>query len=205
MVKVPVAGRVKTRLARSVGFAEATRFYRHTLASVVGRLARDSRWTTILAVSPDTGLASRALPARVARVRQGGGDLGQRMDRLMRLTGPGPTIIVGTDIPAITPALISAAFRLLARADAVLGPAPDGGYWLVGLRRSPRIPRAFDHVRWSSEHTLADTRASLGAAEVATAAILGDVDGSIDLEHVAGWFGRRTLPSEIRHNWQASG
>jgi hypothetical protein len=200
MVKVPVAGRVKTRLARDVGFAEATRFYRHALASVVGRLACDPRWTTILAVSPDAGLASRALPERLPRVRQGGGDLGQRMDRLMRLTGRGPTIIVGTDIPAITPALISAAFRLLARADAVLGPAPDGGYWLVGLRRSPRIPRAFDRVRWSSEHTLADTRACLGTATVATAATLGDVDGATDLNHVAGWFGRRTLPSGNRHN-----
>src|SRR3546814_16124850 len=83
------------------------------------------------------------------------------MDRVMRVLPPGPAVIIGTDIPDIRPRHAAAAFRALGRHDAVFGPAADGGYWLVGLRRRPTIPRAFDGVRWSTEHALADTRANL--------------------------------------------
>ena len=194
MVKVPVMGRVKTRLGRQAGAVAATTFYRHTAAAVLGRVARDPRWRTSLAVAPDPGMDNRAWPLSIPRQPQGGGDLGARMQRIMDVLPPGPAIIIGTDITAIRAAHIAEAFRCLGRADAVFGPAPDGGYWLVGLRRSPRVPRPFQNVRWSSAYTLADTVANLGACRVTLTNVLSDVDGADDLRLTRGNHGRRTLP-----------
>ena len=69
-----------------------------------------------------------------------------------------------------------------AQNDAVFGPAPDGGYWLVGLRRPNPLPAGlFDGVRWSTEHALADSVRSLGTARVAYVDELADVDTQADL------------------------
>ena len=195
MVKEPVAGRVKTRLAREAGVVRAVGFYRSNVAAVITRLACDSRWRTLLSVAPDTALASRAWPAALARVAQGTGDLGQRMQRILDRRPPGPTLVVGTDIPAIRPHHIADAFRRLGAADAVLGPTPDGGYWLIGQRRCPRTIRVFHGVRWSSPHALTDTRVNLRGRPVATAAMLSDVDALPDLHAVQGIVGRRILPA----------
>jgi rSAM/selenodomain-associated transferase 1 len=197
MVKEPHAGRVKTRLARQIGVVQATAFYRHAATAVIRRLAASPRWQTCLAVAPDTTIASRFWPRRMPRVRQGAGDLGARMQRIMDWPGRGPVIIIGTDIPAIAPRHIAGAFRLLGNSDAVLGPTPDGGYWLVGLRRSPRIERPFTNVRWSSEHALADTAENLQTLAIAQAASLADVDTAEDWREVRRWSGRLVLPQHL--------
>jgi len=96
---------------------------------------------------------------------------------------PGLVVIVGSDIPAIRPAHIEAAFRLLAGHDVVLGPATDGGYWLIGARRRPLPYGTFAGVRWSTEHALADTVASLPKrSRVAFTATLDDVDDAAAYE-----------------------
>lgn len=195
MVKEPVAGRVKTRLARDVGAVRAVGFYRSNTAAVIARLARDTRWRTLLSVAPDTALASRAWPARLVRIAQGPGDLGKRMQRILDRRAPGPTLVVGTDIPAIRNHHIADAFRRLGGADAVLGPTPDGGYWLVGQRRSPRTLCAFERVRWSSPHALSDTCENLRGRRIATAAMLTDVDEAPDLDAAQSIIGRRVLPA----------
>ena len=74
---------------------------------------------------------------------QGAGDLGVRMRRALAACPPGPAVLVGADIPALGAAHIAEAFRLLGRHDLVFGPAEDGGFWLVGARRSPRLPPLF--------------------------------------------------------------
>lgn len=198
MVKEPHAGRVKTRLGREIGAVAAAGFYRHAACAVLRRLSRSTRWQTWLAVAPDAAVASRCWPAGIPRRAQGRGDLGQRMQRIMAWPGRGPTIIVGTDIPAIEPSHIAAAFRTLGRCDAALGPTPDGGYWLVGLRRSPRILHPFAGVRWSSAHALADTALNLAAARVGRAARLADVDDAGDWRRVRDWSGRTVLPGAVR-------
>ena len=96
------------------------------------------------------------------------------MQRIFDWPGRGPIIIVGTDIPAIEPRHIWQAFRVLGDADAAFGPTPDGGYWLVGMRRSARVLRPFGRVRWSSEHARGDTVANLAGRTVAQVAVLGD-------------------------------
>jgi uncharacterized protein len=193
MAKMPVAGGVKTRLAREIGVARATGFARQAAAALLQRVGFDRRWQTILAVAPDYGIHSRAWPRGLARLPQGGGDLGARMQRIFDRGPAGPMLIVGTDVPGIRLAHIAEAFRLLGRHDAVLGPATDGGYWLVGLRRHPRVLRPLANVRWSSPHALADTLANLKGHAVAFVATLRDVDSASDLRLNAASLGRRVL------------
>ena len=197
MAKAPVAGRVKTRLAGDVGVATAVRFARHSLAALLQRVAVDARWSTLLAVTPDITASSRLWPPGVALTTQGSGDLGARMQRLLDRAPLGPVVIVGADIPDITRAHIAAAFRRLGRHHAVVGPAADGGYWLVGLRRRPRILRSFRGVRWSTEHALGDTLANLHGRSVARLPTLSDVDTPADLARCAAFFGRRVRSGGI--------
>ncbi|CUH51393.1 hypothetical protein SAMN04488037_101278 [Shimia marina] len=179
MIKEPRPGRVKTRLGRDLGMIAAAWWFRHQSAQLLRRL-EDPRWRLILAVAPDhRGLTSRAWPSHLPRVPQGQGDLGARMARQFK-TLPGPTCVIGADIPGITPSHIAQAFSALGDHDAVFGPAPDGGYWLVGLKHAPKAG-LFENVRWSTEHALADSRASLKDAKIATIATLADVDTVADL------------------------
>jgi len=183
-LKEPRPGRVKTRLGREIGMTAAAWWFRHQSRRLIRRLGADRRWRTVLAVSPDReGMASRVWPANLSRWPQGSGDLGDRMGRVLRGMPPGPVIIVGADIPAIAPSHVARGFHLLGRHDAVLGPAPDGGYWMIGLRRGGRAAPAglFHGVRWSSPHALADTVASLAPLDVGFGATLRDVDEVADL------------------------
>jgi hypothetical protein len=184
--KAPRLGQVKSRLARDIGPVAACAFYRRTLAAVLRRLAGRGRWRTWIAVTPDSWTARRTLwPAGWTVVPQGAGDLGVRMDRAMRALPPGPIVLVGTDIPGLRRRHVEDAFAALGRHDAVFGPAADGGYWLVGLRRRPRVPRLFCRVRWSSEHALADTLANLGRGR--TAARLETLEDVDDGAALARW------------------
>jgi glycosyltransferase A (GT-A) superfamily protein (DUF2064 family) len=110
----------------------------------------------------------------------------------MQRAPPGPVVIVGTDVPGLQPAHIAEAFRRLGRHDALFGPATDGGYWLVGLKRRPRLLHPFTDVRWSSPHALADTRANLTGRSIASVATLSDVDDARAFGEHAANFGRRS-------------
>ncbi|MGR3802757.1 TIGR04282 family arsenosugar biosynthesis glycosyltransferase [Marinibacterium profundimaris] len=180
MVKLPRPGRVKTRLARDIGRVPATWWFRHQVARLLRRL-RDPRWDIVLAVAPDAeGLRARAWPADLPRRAQGRGDLGARMARQLR-AAPGPVCLVGADIPGITRAHVARAFRALRSNDMVFGPAPDGGYWLIGRSARPLPPGLFAGVRWSTEHALADTLRTLPDRRVALVDTLADVDEGSDL------------------------
>lgn len=162
MAKAPRLGRVKTRLAADVGAVCAAGFYRRTLHDVTRRLGADARWQTWLGVTPDRDIADdRLWPAGPDRIAQGSGDLGRRMTRLLTALPPGPAVLVGADIPAIRPGHIWQAFRALGRNDAVFGPATDGGFWLVGLKRPLAGIDIFSGVAWSRPDTLEVTLARL--------------------------------------------
>lgn len=182
MAKAPALGRVKTRLARDTGAVEATRFYRVALARLLRRLGPDPRWRTIIAIAPDT--EHRPLPSWArdadAVMPQGGGDLGRRMQRVFDTAPPGPCIIIGSDIPAIRPHHVAKAFRALGSHDAVMGPTEDGGYWLIGQKRVPRVLRCFAGVAWSSGREGAQTLENLAPARIALVDVLADVDAGPD-------------------------
>lgn len=177
--KAPVLGRVKRRLAAEIGAVEALRFYRATLSRLIRRLGSDRRWTAHLVVSPDSaaqngfrGMAGAAVSA------QGGGDIGTRMGRAIAAVPPGLVLLIGADIPGVTPAHIARAFAALRGRDLVFGAAADGGFWLVGGSAVGRRKLAFaDGIRWSTQDTLADALAGLPpGTRVAHADTMEDVD-----------------------------
>jgi uncharacterized protein len=168
-LRAPALGTGKRRLAAEIGDVAALRFQRLMLARLTRRLGRDRRWRLRVTVTPD-----RARLPGITSFGQGRGDLGRRMQRALAACPPGPKILVGADIPALSASHIAEAFRLLGRHDVVFGPAGDGGYWLVGARHW--MP-SFGTVRWSSPHALADTLGNLPRrTSVGFAATLSDVD-----------------------------
>ncbi len=152
----PVLGTVKTRLAADVGHVEALRFYRTTLARLVRRAASDPSWRTLLAVTPDAARLTMERIHGVPAFPQGPGDLGARMRRAAARQ-PGPTLIVGSDIPELECRHLRTAFAALRAHDLVFGPAQDGGYWLAGFANRRRVRDVMEGVRWSTPEALADT------------------------------------------------
>ncbi len=179
--KEPRLRRVKTRLGRDIGHVDALMFYRRMLFSLTRRLSSDPRWETLIACAPDTSVSDGGVwPEGVQRIGQGPGDLGARMQRTFDRLPPGPVVIVGADIPGIENADIADAFEILGRHDAVFGPAEDGGYWLVGQKRRPRVIDMFGGVRWSGPHALEHTLSNLKGARHGMLRPLSDVDDGAD-------------------------
>lgn len=174
-------GAVKTRLAAGIGAGEAWRFHRGSVRALLARAARNPRWRTWLAVPSEAiGEVDRSWPAGLKRLDQGRGDIGRRMAHAFDRLPPGPAVLIGGDIPAVRSHHIAAAFDALGRAEAVFGPAADGGFWLVGFARRARRLDPFTGVRWSSPHALADTLARLPKdVRVAFVETLEDVDDAV--------------------------
>lgn len=190
MARVPRLCQGKRRLAHELGELATWRFQRRQLAGLLRRLNRPGCWRLWLCLTPDQlALPSDIpLPSGARILRQGHGDLGQRMARPFRRLPPGPLVMIGADIPGIVFDDIRKAFRCLGRRPWAFGPADDGGYWLIGARRRPIAPAAmrlpFDGVRWGSRHALGDTLANLSQTDVALLRELIDVDTAADLARV---------------------
>jgi rSAM/selenodomain-associated transferase 1 len=184
--RAPRLGVGKRRLARDVGDLAALRFERAMLDRLGRRLARDRRWRLRVAVTPDNARRrTRLWPRGVPIDPQGRGDLGVRMLRALGRCRPGPALLVGTDIPELAASHVAAAFRLLGCHDVVFGPAEDGGFWLVGVRRPASLAGAFAGVRWSGPQALADVLANLPRrVSVGFAARLEDVDDGAALRRL---------------------
>lgn len=177
--RLPQLGTVKRRLARDVGDRAALRFYKATLAKTLRVLDADTRFDTVLAVTPDTARGGAVWPRGIRRVAQGNGTLEHRMGRIFSRHRGGRVAIVGSDIPDLSANDVATAFKLLGRAQACFGPARDGGYWLVAM--SPRRPDTpFVNVRWSSKWALADTLVNF-KGRFALLRELSDVDTGTDL------------------------
>jgi rSAM/selenodomain-associated transferase 1 len=195
IAKAPAPGRSKTRLcppctpAQAATLAEAA--LRDTLAAVAAAPAR----RRLIALD---GAPGGWLRAGMEVVPQVEGGLGARLAAALLAAG-GPAIVVGMDTPQLSAADLATAAAPLegGRADAVLGPAPDGGYWAIGLR-SPD-PRAFAGVPMSSERTCAVQRRRLGelGLEVATLHGLRDVDTISDARAVAATAPHTAFASEL--------
>ena len=205
MAKYPEPGQVKTRLASAIGPQAACTLYRAfilDLAARLGPIGFPITWAYTPAEAPFASLVpgSRCMP-------QEGRDLGERMAHATAtlLTADAlPVLVIGTDSPHLpVAALAEAAQALAGDADVVLGPADDGGYWLVGLRAP--APGLFERVSWGDPSVFAETldRAAAGGLRVHVAAGTFDVDetdaleelrallrrGDVDLPHTARLLG----------------
>jgi len=158
MAKTPQVGLVKSRLAADIGLIPAWTFYRRNLQNLFKEVRKCQKWKTYLFITPDNLLnQSRLWEINTPKLPQGHGNLGQRMNKIMKILPIGPVVIVGTDIPDLKTKHIEAAFNMLEIFDVVFGPATDGGFWLIGQRRRPKLIQLFENVRWSSPNTLSDT------------------------------------------------
>lgn len=193
-VRAPVAGRVKTRLAASIGAEAALRVYvrlaEHTLREA---RAVEGAEVRVHFTPADAGEEVRRwLGEGVRCLPQAEGDLGERMRRAFRdafVAGHGRVVIVGSDLPELSSSLLRRALALLESHPAVLGPARDGGYYLLGLTRM--VPGLFTGIAWSTGEVFAHTLERLRAAgvEPALLEVLGDVDRVEDLP--PGWEDQR--------------
>lgn len=188
--RAPRKGTVKTRLAAKVGQDAALATHLELVELTLARLHSIS--SVELRVTPDDALAEVAPMVRSGWTLspQGGGDLGDRLARGFTTAfarRPGRWIAIGTDCPEITAADIETAWARLATADVVLGPALDGGYWLIALR-SPH-PELFCEIPWGGPDVFASTcrLARSAGLEVAELRHLGDVD---TLEDWSAWRAR---------------
>ncbi len=163
--RAPVPGRVKTRLVPLLGPAGAARLQERMAEKALCTALGAARGEVELHCAPDTKHAFfRAMRDRFGvRLRsQGRGGLGARMQRAFAraLRRHEYAVLIGSDCPALRPADLRAALRALrAGADAVLGPAEDGGYALLGLRRVRR--ELFAGVAWGGNRVLGQTRRRL--------------------------------------------
>jgi hypothetical protein len=179
---------VKTRIARELGDGFALRLYRAMIEDLFANLRP---LEDILAPFCDVpaGLPP-VLPGvpGLERVRlQRGADLGERM--LLALAqvfgeGAGRAVLIGSDTPHIRPEAIRSCLDALRSHDAALGPAADGGYYLVGFRRGGLEPRAFRDVPWGGPEVLEETVRRLGSRSLYLGEELRDIDRVEDLAAV---------------------
>lgn len=181
MLKYPRAGRVKTRLGRAVGQGRAVNIYRGLMSHIFRKLCSDPRWETVLCISPDTEILAKCWPLNIWRCPQGGGDLGDRMGRVMKKMPAGRVVIIGADSPQVNRNDIALAFSALKKNDVVLGPTNDGGYWLVGQKGLKRR-EIFRHVRWSCSDTYSDTVRNCEGLKLGTLRKINDIDEYADYQ-----------------------
>jgi uncharacterized protein len=207
VAKAPVAGRVKTRLGAEIGMASA--------ADIAAAALLDTMAACRAAFGPDACLlslsgdfADSVRGDELTRAadgwsvgRQRGSTFAERLANAHLDVPPGgPVVQVGMDTPQLTPALLVDVATATDHHDAVLGPAEDGGWWVLALRR-PTAARSLHEVPTSTPATYDDTRRALvgEGLDVVAATMLRDVDTATDAEVVAA-----TVPdSHFARAWQS--
>ncbi len=187
--KLPQPGQVKTRLAAATSPAFAAEVADAMLRDTLDRLAGidAERWLVFAPTDADAAL-TEIVSGRYQLTRQGDGDLGQRLQRFIQAkmrTGTERIVVVGADSPTMPIDIVELAFRELASANVVVGPATDGGYYLIGCAR--RVPPIFTGIAWGTATVLRDTMVRLDAdARFALLPPWYDVDTLDDLRMLRG-------------------
>ena len=157
-VKQPEPGKVKTRLGRSIGFEQSARLYTRLARKIWNEIRQYRGCEHWVLFEPASALESVLawLPGADRYLVQVEGDLGNRLQSAFSLAQDGSSravVAIGSDVPGLSAGDLNEAFRALRSCDAVIGPAYDGGYWLIGLSRP--LPEVFEGIAWSTS-TVAD-------------------------------------------------
>ncbi|MBM9500146.1 TIGR04282 family arsenosugar biosynthesis glycosyltransferase [Leptospira sp. 201903071] len=180
----PVLGRVKTRLAKTLGEKTALKVYEQLLEITKEQIKNLEIPVRLYFDSiPDSGFSDWG--KRTSVHLQTGSDLGERMKNSFLETfqsGTEKVLIIGSDCPDLETKHIREAFSALESKDAVIGPAKDGGYYLLGLKTL--APEIFTEIPWSSERVFAMTleKLQLARKDVRILPLLNDIDEEIDLD-----------------------
>ena len=192
-VKQPISGTVKTRLGAEIGNERSAELYAAFQLDLIHRFAgNDSQ--QVLAYAPATDEAKAFFKSVAVEGdvlwEQPTTSLGERMKQFFAEFVPtqGPVVVIGSDSPTTPASLIQQAFEMLATVDVVLGPAVDGGYYLVG--QSSFDPEMFDEIDWSGPNVLHQTVQKLKASEHSLGLLTPwyDIDSLEDLRFLRGHF-----------------
>jgi uncharacterized protein len=208
--RTPVPGRAKTRLIPLLGEAGAARFQRALAADAVRKTQKlrgdASLWLFLTGRKSELDAAVE-LPHEMEMHRQSGITLGERLESAFReiFRDHARAVIIGTDSPLLPASVIRLALRELNVCDAALGPCPDGGYYLIGLR-APRCAEVLrgllQTVRWSTRFAFRDTLAAFTARGLSCSVLepCEDVDRPADVKRLRSWMrvhpaARRVAPA----------
>jgi len=180
-VKYPQEGFVKTRLARAIGKENASELYRLFVETILARI-KDKNFTRVIFYSPASKRKEikRWLGEDLALYPQKGKDLGEKISNAFRFafkSGAKRTVVIGTDSPALNKKLILDAFKKLKDTQCVLGPAFDGGYYLIGSNSF--YEEVFQHIDWSSDNVFKQTLRAIKKLRI----IFSLLDKELDIDN----------------------
>ena len=175
--RYPEPGQAKTRLIPAIGAERAAQVHRTLTERTVQAVLESGLALEVRATGAPLAAFANWLKTK-SIVDQGPGDLGAR---LARAGPPYPTLFIGSDAPDLSSDLLRNAADALNRAEAVIGPAVDGGYWLLGLSRT--VDGVFDGIDWGTEAVFSQTMDRLAAAGIDPVMLpeLADCDRPEDL------------------------
>lgn len=190
-VKYPEPGEVKTRLAEGSSHEQAATFYRTFVEEKLAELD-DCSAEVIICFTPETARndMQQWLGTKHRFIGQKGADLGRRMENAFReafFMGYERVVLSGSDIPALSPAIVEEGLAALTPGTACLGPADDGGYYLIGFHRQGLQPTIFQGMEWSTDMVFQQTVTRLEDAGVDFHELpqLEDTDTIEDVETLA--------------------
>jgi rSAM/selenodomain-associated transferase 1 len=203
-IKAPFKGRVKSRLAAAVGEEAALELYKNFILDIVDALSTSGYPFRICFYPPDAEEAITTWLVGHPAAPQDGNDLGERMElAFKKLFSEGFTsaILIGSDIPDLTPAVFHEAFESLNENDAVIGPAADGGYYLIGFNQRSFLPRIFRGIPWSTETVFRETMGILKESSLRVHLVpqwkdvdtLEDLKAFFERNRYSGFDGSRTM------------
>ena len=187
-VKLPEKGRVKSRLALHAGEDVAVRLYENMVLDAIDMLKRGRFLFRICYTPPDKrDQMMEWLGRKYDYLPQTGDRLGDRMEAAFAGVFSGDiedALLIGSDIPGLTAEVIGEAFTALLTKDAVIGPADDGGYYLIGFRKKTFTPRVFHDMVWSTSTVFRETQDRLRQASLSLHVLpeLTDIDTLEDLK-----------------------
>jgi rSAM/selenodomain-associated transferase 1 len=187
-IKAPVRGQVKSRLAAAIGDEAALELYKSFILDIIDAVKKTGYPFRICYYPPDSGKAVASwLGVRYRFMPQHGNDLGERMENaFIRCFSEGfeRAILIGSDLPDLAPAVLREAISSLAENDVVIGPASDGGYYLIGFHKRTFLPGMFHGITWSVGTVFQETMTILqnSALTVHQAPKWNDVDTVEDLK-----------------------
>lgn len=206
-LKLPEPGLAKTRLAAAIGVEAALALYREMVHHTMKQVMESGLNMCIhYAGSGDPAGYFPDLAPYSITTPQAGTDLGERMANSFESVfenGAESALLIGCDIPRVTARVLRKAAHLLDRADAVLGPAQDGGYYLIGLNRPSFHRRIFADIPWGTAAVLSETIHRLTTVGMKTAQLdrLSDIDTVDDLDRLIRFWTRLPEPENPVYHW----
>jgi rSAM/selenodomain-associated transferase 1 len=187
-VKLPGAGKVKSRLARDMDGDIVHRLYECMVLDAIDMLKQAKTPFRICFTPPgEQEPVRRWLGQAYSYMPQTGEDLGERMEQAFTRVfseGVEKALLIGSDIPSLNAEIVNEAFQSFSACDAVIGPASDGGYYLIGFQKSTFVPGIFHSMAWSTKTVFRETFGRLQKASLTVHRLpeLTDIDTRQDVE-----------------------